>query len=81
MTCRHGGFALAKMEHLFVRVFGGSPQFWPTGGDVLNEHAMPSDSTKLLVDLRKEVSFCVGGVKNLDFCFPLKKPKMPARLW
>ena len=37
ISCRHGGFLLAKMEHLFVRVFGGSPQFWITGGDVLNE--------------------------------------------
>ena len=61
------------MEHLFVRVFGGSPQFWLTGGDVLNERAMPSDSTKLLVDLREEVSFRVGGVKNPRFLFPAKK--------
>ena len=34
---------------------------------------MPLDSTKTLVDLRKEVSFCVGGVKNPQFLFPAKK--------
>ena len=27
ITCRHGGFLWVKMEHLFVRVFGGSPTF------------------------------------------------------
>ena len=63
------------MEHLFVRVFGGSPQFWLTGGDVLNKRAMPLDSTKLLVDLRKEglLRAHVGGVKNGKFLFPAKK--------
>jgi len=34
---------------------------------------MPSDSTKTLVDLREEVSFHVGGVKNPRFLFPAKK--------
>jgi hypothetical protein len=34
---------------------------------------MPSDSTKTLVDLREEVSFRVGGVKNPRFLFPAKK--------
>ena len=34
---------------------------------------MPSDSTKTLVDLREEVSFRVGGVKNPRFLFPTKK--------
>ena len=34
---------------------------------------MPSDSMKMLVDLREEVSFCVGGVKNPRFLFPAKK--------
>ncbi len=52
------------MEHLFMRVFGGSPQFWLTGGDVLNKRAMPSDSTKLLVDLRK---VALAGLKIYDF--------------
>jgi hypothetical protein len=34
---------------------------------------MPSDSTKTLVDLREEVSFRVGGIKNPRFLFPAKK--------
>jgi len=34
---------------------------------------MPSDSTKTLVDLREEVSFHVGGVKNPRFLLPAKK--------
>ncbi len=34
---------------------------------------MPSDSTKTLVDLREEVSFHVGGVKNPQFLLPAKK--------
>jgi hypothetical protein len=37
ISCRHGGFSLAKMEDLFMRVFLGSPRFWLTGGDVLNK--------------------------------------------
>ena len=36
---------------------------------------MPSDSTKTLVDLREEVSFHVGGVKNPLFLFPAKKAR------
>ena len=32
------------MEHLFVRVFGGSPQFWLTGGDVLNKQQQSRDA-------------------------------------
>ena len=70
------------MEHLFVRVFGGSPQFWLTGGDVLNEHAMPSDSTKLLCRRFKRGGFvrALAGSKMEDFCFLLKKPKMPANV-
>jgi hypothetical protein len=38
-----------------------------------SNHAMLSDSTKTLVDLRGESSFSVGGVKNLRFLFPAKK--------
>ena len=34
---------------------------------------MLSDSTKLLVNLRGEGSFSVGGVKNPRFLFPAKK--------
>jgi hypothetical protein len=35
---------------------------------------MPLDSTKTIVDyLRKEVSFCIGRVKNPQFLFPAKK--------
>jgi hypothetical protein len=34
---------------------------------------MPLDSTKTLDDLREEVSFHVGGVKNPRFLFPAKK--------
>jgi hypothetical protein len=37
------------------------------------DRAMPSDSTKTLDDLREEVSFHVGGVKNPRFLFPAKK--------
>ena len=44
ISCRHGGFPLAKMEHLFVRVFRGSPQFWLMGGDVLNERQRLRDA-------------------------------------
>ncbi len=32
------------MEPLFVRVFGGSPTFWLTGGDVLNEQQRTCDA-------------------------------------
>jgi hypothetical protein len=32
IACRHGSFALAKMEDLFVRVFLGSPKIWLTRG-------------------------------------------------
>jgi len=39
------------------------------------DRAMPSDSTKTLVDLREEVSFHVGGVKNPLFLFPAKKAR------
>ena len=42
----------------------------PTNGI---DRAMPSDSTKLLVDLREKVSFHVGRVKNPQFLFPAKK--------
>ena len=42
---------------------------------------MPLDSTKLLVDLRQEGSRALAGSKMEDFCFPLKKPKMPAGPW
>ena len=34
------------MEHLFVRVIGGSPQFWLTGGDVLNEQQRSRDAVR-----------------------------------
>ena len=45
-SCRHGGFPWAKMEDLFMRVFGGSPQFWLTGGDVLNEQQRSCDAIR-----------------------------------
>ena len=44
ISCRHGGFPLAKMEDLFMRVFSGSPRFWLTGGDVLNERQRSRDA-------------------------------------
>ena len=46
-SCRHGGFPWAKMEDLFMRVFGGSPTFWLTGGDVLNEQQRSCDAIGL----------------------------------
>ena len=76
--CRHGGFLLAKMDYLFVRVFGGSPQFWLMGGDVLNEQQQLQDAVRFNKNdsrfMRGGFAHALGGSKMEDF-FSCKKSR------
>ena len=63
------------MEHLFVRVFGGSPKFWLTGGDLLNERQQSCDA----VGFNKIASrFTQGGFARALAGSKMKK-KNPAK--
>ena len=77
ITWRHDGFPSVKMEHLFVRVFKGSPKFWLTGGDVFNKQQRLHDA----IGFNKIVSWFVqGGFARalaglkMEVLFPQKKP-------